>query len=68
MKYLVIQGSCQNEFDSLADAKQFVAQLDAEFVLTNDNPDNKDGYRCRYLWGGHREGVEVFILETGQVA
>lgn len=71
MKYLVVHGSIKNESggvlaecDSLVEAQQYVAQhLDPEFVLANDDADNKNGYRCRYLWGGYREGIEVFILE-----
>jgi hypothetical protein len=64
MKYLVTHGLNKNKFDSLADAKQFVTQLDSEFILTNDDNDNRNGYRCRYLWGGYPEGIQVFILEV----
>jgi hypothetical protein len=70
MKYLVVHGSTKDESggvrfecDSLIEAQQYVKQFDPEFVLVNDDADNRNGYRCRYLWGGYREGIEMFILE-----
>lgn len=70
MKYLVIHGSIKNEsggvfgeFELLDDAKQFVSNHYPEFILTNDDADNRNGYRCRYLYDGYPEGLEIFILE-----
>ena len=64
LKYRIIQHGSdkKDEFNSLSEAIDFVAKSYPEFVF-NDEKTNENGYYRRYLWGGYREGLELFIKE-----
>lgn len=64
MKYHVIQHSSgkKDEFNSLFEAIDFVAKSYPEFIF-NDEKISDNGFYRRYLWGGYREGLELFIKE-----
>jgi len=64
MKYIVtFQNKNKGKFELVQNAQQFVAENYSEFILCNDDADSRNGYRCRYLWGGYPEGVEIFIIQ-----
>lgn len=65
MKYKTILHLPYQEasFETLDEAKAFIKQIDKEYVLVNDDLYSRNGYRCRYLWGGYFEGAEAFIIE-----
>ena len=66
MKYKVFLSSNHEDkiFNSLDEAKTFIKQIDSEYRLVNDDINSHNGYRCRYLWGGYREGIQAFIVEV----
>ena len=66
MKYKAIVHSSNQEklCNTLDEAEVFIKQIDPEYVLINDDPDSRNKYRCRYLSGGYREGMEAFIVEV----
>lgn len=69
MKYKAILHSDYQEalFETLDEAKEFIKKIDPGYVLVNDDSDSRNGYRCRYLWGGYFEGIEAFIVEEKQI-
>jgi hypothetical protein len=65
--HLVIQSDMglESEFSSLEEAMEFVAKNHPDFILVNYNED-EHWPGLRYLAGGYREGMELFIVEKGK--